>query len=287
MEYKIAGHRIKIRGTRLIDAIGRIRGFEAFRTDDSDSHLCAFIDDYHQGHSYTPAMDNILYADSNEGFSSEFGTTYDGNYLFLNRNMRGENINVLTSPDGKESVFGGEFDPDILRFACWMAYGLATLPYKTLAIHASTLLYQGNAVLFLGESGTGKSTHTRLWRENIPGAELLNDDSPIIRVVHGIPYAYGSPWSGKLPCYRNEAYPLAACVRLSQAPYNKIRKLSVLEAFTALHPSCPPPFAYDEHLYDFVSSTLSDILSVTPVYHMEALPDADAALMVRDTLFGV
>ena len=55
----------------------------------------------------------------------------------------------------------------------------------TLAIHSSCIVYRDKAVLFLGESGTGKSTHTRLWRENIPEAVLLNDDSPMIRVEDG------------------------------------------------------------------------------------------------------
>ena len=51
---------------------------------------------------------------------------------------------------------------------------------------------------------------------------------------------YGSPWSGKTPCYKAERYPLAGCVRLSQAPYNKIRRLNTLQAYAALHPSAPP-----------------------------------------------
>lgn len=54
---------------------------------------------------------------------------------------------------------------------------------RAVAVHSSVISLDGRAVLFLGESGTGKSTHTRLWREHIPGARLLNDDSPIIRIA--------------------------------------------------------------------------------------------------------
>lgn len=160
-----------------------------------------------------------------------------------------------------------------------------TLPKHTLAIHSSCIVYQGQAVLFLGESGTGKSTHTRLWREHLPGAVLLNDDSPMIRVEDGKVWAYGSAWSGKTPCYKNERYELKACVRLSQAPFNRIRKLSVLQAYGAIHPSCAPEFAYDDTLYDWVSGTISEILSVVPCYHLECLPDRDAALLSCQTLF--
>lgn len=137
-----------------------------------------------------------------------------------------------------------------------MGYGLMTVRKDTVALHGSCIVYKGKAVLFLGESGTGKSTHTRLWRENIAGSKLLNDDSPIVRYEEGGVWVYGSPWSGKTPCYKAECYPLAGCVRLSQAPYNKIRRLNTLQAYAALHPSAPPAFAYEEELYSGVCSLL-------------------------------
>ena len=61
----------------------------------------------------------------------------------------------------------------------------------------------------MGKSGTGKSTHSRLWLENVPGATLLNDDNPIVRLTLVGAIVYGSPWSGKTPCYKNESAPLA------------------------------------------------------------------------------
>lgn len=141
-------------------------------------------------------------------------------------------------------------------------------------------------MLFLGESGTGKSTHTRLWRQHIPGAELLNDDSPVVRMTDGTPTVYGTPWSGKTPCYRNEHYPIRAIVRLSQAPHNRIRRLPTVMAIGALLPSCPPAFAYDAALQDHVCATLSDILARVPVYHLECLPDEAAARLSFTTVFG-
>ena len=95
----------------------------------------------------------------------------------------------------------GRPDPSLLRFGLWMSFGIAHNPHS-IAIHSSVIVHSGRAVLFLGESGTGKSTHTRLWREHIPGAQLLNDDSPIVRVVEGVPTVFGSPWSGKTPATR-------------------------------------------------------------------------------------
>ena len=189
--------------------------------------------------------------------------------------------------DGSNIIyFNGQLMPRLVRFALWIAYGLATLPLQTIAIHTSVIQYKGRTVLFLGESGTGKSTHTRLWRENIEGAVLLNDDSPMLRIIDGKPWMFGSPWSGKTPCYKTESYPLAACVRLSQAPHNKIRRLSIPQGYAAIHPSCPPDFAYDDTLYDHISNTISDVLSQVPMFHLECLPDADAARLSCQTVFG-
>lgn len=200
--------------------------------------------------------------------------------------------------------------PALLRFGLWTACNIAALRRTSVAIHSSALLYRGQAVLFLGESGTGKSTHTRLWREHIPGAELLNDDSPFVRIAGStrsgdadtgpdagatvaprqnpeptVALACGSPWSGKTPCYRNECYPIRAFVRLAQAPHNRIRRLGRLEAIGALLPSCPPAFAHDQVLFDRVCETVSQLLARVEVYRLECLPDAAAARLVCQTLF--
>lgn len=178
---------------------------------------------------------------------------------------------------------GGVPDASLWRFGLWVAFGLISVPNGAIPVHTSTIVCKDRAVLFLGESGTGKSTHTHLWRENIEGAHLLNDDSPIIR---SSAVAYGSPWSGKTPCYRNLHYPIAAIVRLSQAPHNRMRRLSALEALGALLPSCPPSFAYDEELQDAICETLSKLISTVPVYHLECLPNAEAAQLSYSTIFG-
>ena len=177
-------------------------------------------------------------------------------------------------------------NPALFRFGVWILFNIAALPLEAVAFHSSVIRYRGRGVLFLGESGTGKSTHTRLWREHIPGAELLNDDSPIIRATDSEALVHGSPWSGKTPCYRNEHLPIAAIVRLSQAPHNRIRRLRPIEAIGALLPSAPPAFSHDERLQDDVCTLLSRVIESVPVYHLECLPDADAARLSCQTVFG-
>lgn len=214
---------------------------------------------------------------------------YDGGWLFT-MTAPGQPPVFFAKADGNPRVrsnvaAAGRPDPSLLRFGLWMLFGIAHNPHS-IAIHASVIVHSGRAVLFLGESGTGKSTHTRLWREHIAGARLLNDDSPIVRIPEGVPTVFGSPWSGKTPCYRNESYPIAAFVRLAQAPYNKIARLSVIQSIGALLPSCPPAFACDARLQDNICNTLSQSIARVPVYRLECLPNADAARLAFETTLG-
>ena len=175
---------------------------------------------------------------------------------------------------------------NVLRFALWTAYTMMGLWQGVQLVHTSTVVWHGQAVLCLGESGTGKSTHTRLWRENIEGSFLLNDDSPVVSVRDGKVEVYGSPWSGKTPCFRTDHYPVAAFLRLRQAKENRIKRLSTIEAFCALQPSCPPATSHDTLLLDRQSDFVGDMISRVPAYILECLPNGDAARLSNTTIFG-
>ena len=281
-DYQIAGHRIRIEGNEAwIQAVSNLDGFKPFEVESDETPVAYFS----YSNEEAPQLIESQYENSVDGITDIFGR-YQGGYMFVMTPPEGDQL-CLWKADGSSIIhFKGQLMPRLVRFALWIAYGLATLPLQTIAIHTSVIEYKGKAVLFLGESGTGKSTHTRLWRENIEGAVLLNDDSPMLRIIDGKAWMFGSPWSGKTPCYKNESYPLAACVRLSQAPYNKIHRLSIPKGYAAIHPSCPPDFAYDDALYDYISETLSDVLGQVPMYHLECLPNAEAAQLSCQTVFS-
>lgn len=293
--YCIAGHVLQLEGAELVNVVTHLDGFEPFaiRTAHTFSEPALTVTSELKPLAIVPQFKEKLYSfvsDEEKPVTSTFGTT-DGGYLLRMESAASEGLSLWCARGAslfyvKGDLTGGVMSQRNLRFAIWIAYGIATAHLNTIAIHSSTITYKGRNVLFLGESGTGKSTHTRLWREHIAGAALLNDDSPIVRAIDGEIHVYGSPWSGKTPCYKNERHPLAGCVRLSQAPRNRIRKLSKLESYAAIHPSCPPDFAYDEYLYDGISATLSAILSKVPFYHLECLPDVEAAELSKQTIFG-
>ena len=279
-KYQIAGHLFEVSGEKLCEAVARIEGFCPFEVAEGEP-----VFRFQEGKvTDVPEMEKVEYTLEYEGVKGTFGRIAEG--FRLNLQPEAEGAFDIWFREGETVVYlGGNWSMLLYRFALWVAYGLMTLQRDTLAVHSSCIVYQNKAVLFLGESGTGKSTHTRLWREHIGGAVLLNDDSPMIRVEEGKVWAYGSAWSGKTPCYKQERYELVACVRLSQAPYNRIQKLSVLQAYGAIHPSCAPEFAYDDALYDEVSRIIGQILSVVPCYHLACLPDREAALLSCQTLF--
>ena len=277
--YQVAGHCFRVSGPTICEAVGRIEGFKPFECSEGEPRF-----EFVEG-TEIPAMKETQYTFLFEDVTGTFGRTEEGYYLHL-KPAEEEPFHLWVKEGQPQVMLCGNWSLRLYRFALWVGFGLMTLPYDTVAIHSSCIVYKNKAYLFLGESGTGKSTHTRLWREHIEGAVLLNDDSPMIRVEEGKVWAYGSPWSGKTPCYKQERYELAGCVRLSQAPYNKIKKLSVLQAYGAIHPSCPPEFAYDAKLYDQVSGFISKLLSGVPFYHLACLPDADAARLSCSTLSG-
>ena len=138
--------------------------------------------------------------------------------------------------------------------------------------------------MFLGPSGTGKSTHTRLWIRYIDGSRLLNDDNPVVRIeADGEAEVYGSPWSGKTPCYVNEHYPLGAIVRLRQAPHNAIRRMSPIEAYATMASSVSGK-RWEKNIADGLHRALNSLTATARMWHMDCLPDEAAAKMTSSTI---
>lgn len=278
--YSIAGHIVRFHGKELTEALASLNGFTPFLY----ANQSKVTGEFHLTAEEAPQIKTPFYEADIEGVHQSL-SRYEKGFVLHIASSQDKQLALWTDKD--QVYLHGYLDGQLLRFACWIGFGLIALPYRTIAIHTSAIIYHDTAVLFLGESGTGKSTHTRLWCEHIPGSALLNDDSPILRITHGKPYLYGSPWSGKTPCYKNECYPVAACVRLSQAPHNRITRLPALQAYASLHPSCPPAFAYDENLYEGICNILDPLLLQVPSFHLECLPDAAAARLSCKTIFGL
>ena len=204
-----------------------------------------------------------------------------GGYQFIVKDLNAKPCALLVANEDFSDVhcaLNGNFD--MRRFGLnnvmMLTYAFAGSLHDTLLIHASLVRHQGYGYAFIAKSGTGKSTHTSLWMRYIPDCDLMNDDNPVVRVIDGKPYIYGSPWSGKTPCYRNVKAPLGAITRIDRAPANSIERLRPVEAFTSVLPSCSS-MKWDKRLYRSLGDTITRIIETTPIYILHCLPDKEAA----------
>lgn len=192
---------------------------------------------------------------------------------------------LLISKDHHIGYISLDID-DYLQYALdWgvmIMYNITTARLRTALFHASVVEKDGKAYMFLGRSGTGKSTHSRLWIQHLEGAQLVNDDKPIVRFMDkGTVIVYGSPWSGKTPCYRNVNYPVGGIVSLEQATHNNIRRLSPIEAYGVLISSIAGK-RHNKIIADALHETENEIIKNVPFWHLECLPDEDAARLCYD-----
>ena len=163
-----------------------------------------------------------------------------------------------------------------LNNALMLIFAFAGARKQTLLIHASLVRNKGYGYPFIAKSGTGKSTQVSMWLRYIPGSDLMNDDNPIIRVVNDELWIFGGPWSGKTPCYRNVKAKLGAITRIDRAMQNSIEKLSPIEAFASLLPSCSSMKRASE-IYNAICDTITKIVETTGIYTLHCLPNEDAA----------
>ena len=109
------------------------------------------------------------------------------------------------------------------------------LLYNTFLFHGSSVAVDGNAYLFTARSGTGKSTHTALWRKYLgERAVMVNDDKPLIRVCEEGSFIYGTPWCGKHRLGNNIQVPLRAICILERGKKNEIHRIEKREALPML-----------------------------------------------------
>ena len=162
--------------------------------------------------------------------------------------------------------------------ALMLLFAFRTAPMMTLEMHAAVVVRgEGRGHLFLGHSGTGKSTHARQWLAAFDDAWLLNDDNPILRVMEdGEVRVYGSPWSGKTPCYKNAYARVGGIVKLSQAPHNKIRTISLPEAYAYMLSSASG-LKMDRHMADCMYESIKHVITHVKCYHLDCLPNTEAA----------
>ncbi len=152
------------------------------------------------------------------------------------------------------------------------------LKYKNgFMCHSSAIAVDGKAYLFTAKSGTGKSTHARLYREAFGDrVVMINDDKPIVREVDGEFYVYGSPWNGKHNLDNNVKFPIKAICEIRRGKQNVIKAIDGFEMLMVLFNQTVRP---DEQTQsDLYLSTLDRLLKKVKLYRLECNMDISAAI---------
>lgn len=148
--------------------------------------------------------------------------------------------------------------------------------YDTLVFHGSVIAVDGEGYLFTAKSGTGKSTHTRLWRELLGDrAVMVNDDKPFLQASSDGIYVCGSPWNGKHGLGNNVEVPLKAICILERGEQNEIQKISASEAVVMLLQQSNRP--RQAGLMPKYMELLESIADKTAFYRLKCNKDPEAA----------
>ncbi len=280
--YRVAGFRFIVEG-----AMPPAANLTPFLTDSEEGELLFTLH----------IVDSLPLTPSTPFFTTDDGPGYpeisieqypDGEWLFKTKPHPGQPITgKFRSNRGFTEawlVFANEQKEFTLNNTLMLLFAFSSAHKGLLEMHASVIMNEGKGYLFLGKSGTGKSTHSSLWLKHIPGSELLNDDNPILRLMpDGSARVYGSPWSGKTPCYKAQDVPAGAVVRIRQAPFNQIQRETVILAYASLMSSASG-FRPFNGLADGWHHTLEGLAAILPCYILDCLPNQEAAELCHKTV---
>ena len=159
------------------------------------------------------------------------------------------------------------------------------LKHDTILLHGSTVGLDGQAYLFTAPCGTGKSTHTRFWRETFGDrAVMINDDKPFLKITSSGVVAYGSPWSGKHGLDTNISLPLKGICFLRRGSVNSIRQVNPEGLIDVLlQQTFMPEDAADQ---EKAVALVNSLVQTVPLWDMECTKDVGAALISYQAMSG-
>lgn len=205
-------------------------------------------------------------------------------------NVTGEDLSFQQALLEKEAVEEGlkirKFtEPFLERATIQRKIADRLLEENTLMLHGSTVAVDGKAYLFTAPCKTGKSTHTRLWRELFgQRAVMVNDDMPFLRITEDGVLAYGSPWSGKHGLATNICVPLQGICFLNRGKENVIRRVQRGAYMQMLRHQAHAP--QDGTLKKKADALVEILAERVPLWEMECNMDLDAARVSFEAMSG-
>ena len=190
---------------------------------------------------------------------------------------------VIDETKYRPHLYEGFSENDIAYMESGWQFYLQLLKFNGLMLHASAVAMGGNAYLFSGPCGRGKSTHTRLWQSAFgEAASVFNDDKPALRRLDTGWFAYGTPWCGKDGINLNQKWRLGGICFLEQAQENRIRRLSSAQALPLV--LAQTTYRLQARGMDLLLASLDKLLREIPVFLLENRPEEAAARLSYETM---
>lgn len=205
---------------------------------------------------------------------------FDGPRDHVLQSTEGPSATLCANADWSEAVIYGGPQSDPFHTLPLAAICSRLAAFDGLLLHASLIDFDGSGILFVGNSGIGKTTQAELWHRHL-GADILNGDKALVRLVDGTWYAYGLPWRGSSPYCINRRVPLKAIVALGQAPDNRIVSLPEPAARVLPHVFLP---VWDSAAAAMALENASELLETVPCWQLQCRPDEDAVQLTRRTV---
>lgn len=185
----------------------------------------------------------------------------------------------------RQKADGIHSDPWLETSAAYRLLAEALTAYGVLLVHGSAIAVDGKGYLFTAKSGTGKSTHTRLWRQLLGDrAVMVNDDKPLVAVTDAGIWVYGTPWDGKHRLSTNMAVPLAGICLLSRGEENRIHPVPLGDGYAALLGQILRP--RNPAMLVRMLELTEKLRNQTPLFAMECNMDIQAAVLAYETMRG-
>lgn len=182
-----------------------------------------------------------------------------------------KNVILTSDKTNTEGLYSMEYYGKIFFYSI--------IRYGGIVLHGALMEYDNKGIIISAPSGTGKTTHARMWRDT-QRALIINGDRALCRKMDGKWTGFGMPWCGTSGEYINRDVEISAIVVLEQAKENSVEKLDTLQAFNHMIPNITAP-TWEKNLLNKAMDYLEDIVNEVPVYKLKCTPDIEAVEVLK------
>ncbi len=281
--FNIAGLNICVTGAEYDYFKYRLSKYSVNKFDNADVNIAFELNNSISGNfpaHFTSSNGRYYYELSDSCGFYDYILEIDKTVSFLKADKEWKNITYTFSD--LDEIFGIKPDTTVMNVLGHL-FAQSLRHFNGVVVHSSTIVYNGEAITFTAPSGTGKSTHTGLWKQYYPDTLIINDDMPAIRIIDNKFYAFGTPWSGKTEINENISAPLKAMVFIERSEKCSVEELSPMEAVIRMMREISiSPFKQQT---DLMVDIFNRLFLNVPAYLLKCNISKDAVDTIKDRLF--